>query len=112
MQVFMNGQPTFDQEFYDELAECLISIDPRLLESVGAQWNGMIKYANTSGTESDPWPSCENNLKWFEYNCTTQEYGNMPITEPCNYASNIAYYHTVTEICAREKWTLQQDQGI
>ncbi len=34
----------------------------------------------------------------------------MPIYEPCNYASNLAYYHTATEICAKERWSLPTDQ--
>ena len=49
--------------------------------------------------------------KWFEENCTMQEYGNIPIWEPCNYASNIAYYHTTTEICYRQEWNMPSDAG-
>ena len=111
MQVLMDGQPTFDPNFYSELVTCLDSLDPRLLTSVGAQWDGMIQYANSGGNPeaNDTWPACSNN-RWFEYNCTTQAYGNMPITEPCNYASNIAYYHTVTEICGRKNWNVPEPQ--
>ena len=35
----------------------------------------------------------------------------MAIWEPCNYASNVAYYHTAREICKRESWTLSNDYG-
>ena len=31
--------------------------------------------------------------------------------EPCNYASNIAYYHTATEICAKQDWSMPQKYG-
>ena len=108
----MDGQPTFDPVFYNELVTCLDSLDPRLLTSVGSQWDGMIQYANAGGNmdANDTWPACTNRGKWFEYNCTTQEYGNMPIFEPCNYASNIAYYHTVTEICGRQNWNVPKEQ--
>ena len=60
----------------------------------------MIKYANTQGDPSrnDTWVQCESNIKpkdfnsrWFEKNCTVQEYGNMPIWEPSNYASNLSH---------------------
>ena len=85
----------------------------RLHESTGAQWDGMIKYSSTQGDPSrnDTWVQCENNSRWFEKNCTVQEYGQMPIWEPCNYASNLAYYHTTTEICSRQQWNLPEDDG-
>ena len=112
MQVMMNGQPTFNPEFYNELVTCMNSLDSRLLTSVGSQWDGMIQYANAGGNPeaNDTWPACTARGKWFEFNCTTQEYGNMPIFEPCNYASNIAYYHTVTEICGRQDWNVPDEQ--
>ena len=49
----------------------------------------------------------------MEVNCTVQEYGQIPIWEPCNYASNMAYYHTVTELCARrqETWSMPEESG-
>ena len=72
MQVFMNGQSSFDVEFYEELVTCLNWLDPRLLASVGAQWDGMIEYAQSRGQENDTWAPCETRGKWFEYNCTTQ----------------------------------------
>ena len=76
-------------------------------------WDGMIKYSSTQGDPSrnDTWVQCENNSRWFEKNCTVQEYGQMPIWEPCNYASNLAYYHTTTEICSRQQWNLPEDDG-
>lgn len=115
MQVFMNGRAEFDPVFYDEFATCLNQLGPRVLQSVGAQWDGMITYAKNGGNPAanDPWPSCSEreNGNWFEYNCTTQAYGNMPIYEPCNYASNVAYYHTATEICARKTWSLDMESG-
>ena len=79
---------------------------------MGAQWDGMIEYSATKGNPpEDPWIQCTEKGKWFEVNCTVQEYGQMSIWEPCNYASNLAYYHTVTEICARQEWNLPLDDG-
>lgn len=47
----------------------------------------------------------------MEFNCTVQEKGNMPIFEPCDYASNIAYYHTMLEICSRGTWNIPSEYG-
>jgi hypothetical protein len=44
-------------------------------------------------------------------NCTIQEFGSVSIYEPCNYASNVAYYYTVTEMCDHEGWTLPIEEG-
>ncbi len=126
METFMTGKPEFaDMAFYDEFVGCMNSIDPTLLTSVGAQWDGMLAFAAAGGdpANGDPWPECNSTListdgmaqdtrgVWFEYNCTVQEYGDMLIFEPCNYASNLAYYHTVTEICGHKSWTLDMEDG-
>jgi len=113
IQVYMEaGQPIFDQKFYEELTQCMNQIDSRLFQMAGAQWDGMLKYANAGGSieNNDIWHTCDEQLKWFEKNCTVQEYGSMPIFEPCNYASNLAYYHTATEICNKKQWALPQEQ--
>jgi len=34
---------------------------------------------------------------------------NMLIEEPCNYASNIAFYHASTRICDYPDWTVSED---
>ena len=59
VQVFMNpAHPEFDTEFYNELITCLDYLDPRLVTSVGAQWDGMLQYAESQGTPEDPWQPC------------------------------------------------------
>ena len=77
------GQPIFDQKFYEELTQCMNQIDSRLFQMAGAQWDGMLKYANAGGSieNNDIWHTCDEQLKWFEKNCTVQEYGSMPIFE-------------------------------
>ena len=76
------AQPVYDQKFYEELSQCLNHLDPRIFQSAGAQWDGMITYANTGGSmeNNDIWQTCDKK-KWFESNCTVQEYGSMPIFE-------------------------------
>ncbi|XP_059083578.1 uncharacterized protein LOC131880876 [Tigriopus californicus] len=102
MQQLMTGDPFFDQHTYDTMVGCF---DPKLVDATNAQWAGFLEYAQAGGNEADgdPWPACDDR-KWFENNCTTQEYGSIPIYEPCNYASNVAYYHTAIEICKRSDW--------
>ena len=48
---------------------------------------------------------------FLEHNCTVQEYGNIPIWEPCNYASNVAYYHDFIEICHHKGWSFPSESG-
>ena len=53
-------------------------------------------------------------LVWRESNCTTQEVagrGNLSIHEPCNYVSNVAYYHAIWEICVHDGWDVVEEYG-
>jgi len=34
----------------------------------------------------------------------------MIIYEPCNYVSNMAYYHSVTRTCDYPDWSIEKDQ--
>ena len=39
-----------------------------------------------------------------------QDFHNITVYEPCNYASNVAYFHVVTQICAHKPlWFLPYD---
>ena len=51
-------------------------------------------------------------FEFVENNCNVQNYGNVPIWEPCNYASNIAYYRAVVQICERQKWSMPKKSGM
>eukprot|EP00095_Tigriopus_kingsejongensis_P001829 maker-scaffold10_size831480-snap-gene-4.12 protein:Tk01829 transcript:maker-scaffold10_size831480-snap-gene-4.12-mRNA-1 annotation:"hypothetical protein AURANDRAFT_63034" len=104
MQQMMTGEPSFDQNTYDTMIGCF---DPKLVDATNAQWAGFLQYANSGGSIDDVWPPCETD-RWYENNCTTQEYGSVPIYEPCNYASNVAYYHTAIELCKRTDWTIPE----
>ena len=64
MQKLMTDEDTyFDMEFYEELVNCLSSLDPKLLESVNGQWAGFKEYARTGGNPNidppDIWKRCE-----------------------------------------------------
>ena len=59
MQKHMTGEDQFNLEFYHELTECLNKLDPKLLESVNAQWKGFKDYAASGGNPPDDvWKSC------------------------------------------------------
>ena len=103
VQLMLGTPGEFDRDFLASLTSCMETLDPALrLVSDGA-WRGMIDYHDTDGAGSnDTWGSCLGNGHCHEYheqNLTTQEYHNIGIYEPCNYASNVAYYHVATQIC-------------
>ena len=59
-QLMTGSSEQYDHVFYKRLVNCLSEIEePRLLKVVEAQWKGFQDYANTSGTETDPWIKCE-----------------------------------------------------
>ena len=57
----------------------------------------MVQYHDQNGVPGDEWGSHLSN--YFEYNVTSQDFHNLTIYEPCNYVSNLAYYHVTTMIC-------------
>ena len=101
----MAGKNTYNKSQMEELANGFNRADPNLLSAVNTQWKKLRDYAALGGTpESDEWgQDCNQPPRgelWMEKNCTVQKYGNMSIWEPCNYASNMAYYHTFLETCS------------
>ena len=64
MQNLLTGENEYDPEFYAELVECLESVDPKLLESVNAQWTGFKDYAASGGNPpEDVWKNCSSDLQ-------------------------------------------------
>ena len=62
-QLMTGGNEPFNPLFYERLVKCLNKIEePRLLEAVDAQWAGFLEYSNSHGTESDPWPTCNDKM--------------------------------------------------
>merc|ERR1719348_2085878 len=105
----MEGGDQFDREYLAKLEGCMAQIDPDLWQVSEGAWIGIVRYHDENGTNSDSWGSCLGEGHCHEYheqNLTFQEYHNIGIYEPCNYASNLAYYHVVTMICDNTEWTL------
>ena len=61
----------------------------------------MVQYSDQDGVPGDRWGEYMSDHIYYEQNATAQDYHNITIYEPCNYASNVAYYHTSTQICDR-----------
>ena len=100
MQQLMTGDASyFDPAFLDELLQCWDNTHPDLKKAEDNAWQGMIDYFQNDGFDEDPWGQSAYNSSWLESNATSQELYGIIIYEPCNYASNIAYYHDATEIC-------------
>ena len=71
-------------------------------------WSGIRGYWKTNGSRKDAYGRKDiwDDHKEHKANLlrhTPSKFGklDMKIYEPCNYASNIAYYHAVTRICSK-----------
>ena len=109
MSHLMTGQAEFDREFLSSLTSCMERISPELLAVSDGAWRGLVEYHDTDGRGNDTWGSCLDTghcHKYHEQNLTVQDYHNIGLYEPCNYASNVAYYHVVTSICDYQDWSL------
>ena len=106
ISMLMVGNNTYNKNQMEEFFNGFNRTDPNLLNAVNSQWAKLRDYAALGGTpESDEWgQDCNQPPRgelWMEKNCTVQQYGNMSIWEPCNYASNLAYYHSFLETCSK-----------
>ncbi|XP_059085901.1 uncharacterized protein LOC131882685 [Tigriopus californicus] len=108
MQQLLTGDTfEFDPIYLAKLYSCFDKIDPKLKEAQDLAWQGMVNYHDQNGQPGDEWGSCLGNghcAVYFEQNATQQIFHNITIYEPCNYASNVPYYHVTTQIC--DHWDL------
>jgi len=116
MQLLLgNEESEFDREFLSELSSCMETLSPELTEVSNGAWLGMVSYHDTNGQGNDTWGSCLGNghcHQYHEQNLTIQTYHNISIYEPCNYASNIAYYHVVVGICKYQHWSVSSEYTL
>ena len=72
----------------------------------------MVDYFDSNGSPGDEWGSCQGQghcAIYWEQNATAQNYHDVVIYEPCNYASNVAYYHVTTQMCDHwDKWNIPE----
>lgn len=116
----------FDQVYYDKLQKCFVDNGDELLaESQKSAWAAMQIYYTVNGTShdsygiSDHWGDCtladKDEPRCFKQPYMRREPAVFPgtdtnttilIEEPCNYVSNIAFYHSVTRICDYPNWVI------
>ena len=98
MEELMTGAgATFDRTYYEKLTGCMEQFDAQLPASQIGGWSGIAEHWKAEGAST--WGTA---YGVAENNETQTTFLDMTIHEPCNYASNIAYYHVVTELCDRK----------
>ena len=84
-QLMDGGAEYFDSAFMNTLKDCWDKTDPYLRNASDKAWQGFIDYSDNDGYGVDAWGSVRG--PWLEHNATTQDFHNISILEPCNYAS-------------------------
>ena len=85
-QLMVGGAEYFDPVFVNTLGDCWDLTDPQLRTASDKAWQGFIDYFENDGYGVDAWGES----RWpsiVEYNPTVQDFHNILIHEPCNYAS-------------------------
>lgn len=114
---------TYNPNFQSELISCMGKWDdPSLALAADDQWRAMVSYYEDP-VSKDPWLDCLEKPSQNFKECKESKYAEgqqdmasffgdgtareMVIEEPCNYASNIAYYHGAIRMCNRqdEEWS-------
>jgi len=113
MAYLTTGGSTFDRKYLSQLESCL-SLQPNLLQSQNKAWGQFINYFLSNGTTGDRWGNCikiKNQTECHDYhelNATALNVDGIIIYEPCNYVSNVAYYHISTQMCDQKTWNFEE----
>ena len=113
------GEGEFDKTYRDKLYKCFDKFDDHLLmESQEKAWEGILQYYKTDGTTNDAYNKPDT---WHDgigpaldlLRKDTAFFGEgedkYKVWQPCNYVSNVPYYHDVTRICDLETWNSNTD---
>ena len=84
-QLLVGGSEYFDPVFVNTLGDCWDLTDPQLRTASDKAWQGFIDYFENDGYGADAWG--ETFGSFVENNPTVQDFHNILIHEPCNYAS-------------------------
>ena len=94
------GEKRFDPGFLGRIDACLAK--HRGAEFQDRYWEGFVTEGTNSSAEwGKKAPKGGRHHGFLEYNVTVMDVG-VPVYEPCNFASNMVYYHTMVQICDRE----------
>jgi len=119
MSIQLGSTENYDPEFVIDLRACMAKWGDDSLEiAVDAQWEGIVSYYQDPNSR-DPWVNCIDHPNHERCRSSQYEEGQsekaevfgsgtireMVIEEPCNYASNIAYYRGALRICEYDQWS-------
>lgn len=98
--LMMTGKTTgIDRTFFSKLRGCFDEFDSRLKGAQDKAWEGLVEFWKLrNDPDGEPWGHWK---VFLEKNVTKSPVYGMEIQEPCNYASNLVYYHKAVEICDR-----------
>ena len=85
-QLLVGGSEYFDPVFVNTLGDCWDLTDPQLRTASDKAWQGFIDYFENDGYGADAWGETPS-WSFVENNPTVQDFHNILIHEPCNYAS-------------------------
>ena len=116
---FDGAGSSYDQNYYNKLRGCFEKFNDTLLPRAQDQfWKGQIDFWLSNGTARDSegnvdhWGQIKGDHCYREYHQgKTASMGgyNMTIYEPCNFASNIAFYRSTTKICDyADDWSIPE----
>ena len=122
---FETHEKDFDPIYYEKLKTCFNDNDDKLMDSQNAAWTGMYQFFKQNGTDSDyqgnpdHWGQCDDknrrDICTIDPHTADVVHGpalfgdeEMIIYEPCNYVSNVAYYHSATRICDYPIWSINE----
>jgi len=126
MANFYEKGAVYDPDYFNHnLTSCFDKFNDDLSAKVQENmWSQQAEYWLSNGTahdwmnHTDRWGQCAVNST-FDNRCDTSGYmrhtpglfgkDNMIVYEPCNYVSNVAYYHSATRICDYPLWTLNEE---
>jgi len=100
-----------DDAYFDKLVLCMEQ-SKDLMASHDAAWAGFKSFYVTNGSATDAWGACDEAAgckMYAESNYTHLDVDDIGIFEPCNSASNLAYYRTAMGICDHSGWAMGDD---
>jgi len=106
-QVMTGTDGKYNRKTFKHIIAAMWKFDPYMYESQNAAWEGLVKYYETNGGQGDHWGGSPSS--YLERNTTLFPLPggrSLLIFEPCNTASNFAYYHMVTSLARRRRWVM------
>ena len=97
---YMTGTGVFDRDMYNNIKQCIENTDSKAFVLQSKIWEKMIAFWESRGLPEDVWGTFD--YGYLENNKTTGSFSGMEFIEPCNCASNIAYYRTLLELCDKQ----------